>query len=508
MNRSCRNYLIATFVLAFIMKLFYIAIEVHPGVGDSSYYYILAENLASGRGFVVDFIGHYMSIPDQITHYANDYWMPLASVIMAIFMFVFGKSLFIALIPATIASLLTGYVTYKLAKFFTGSDFVSAVSAGIVIWTPTYSTFCIGPDSPVYYVLFVCSSLYFLITRRDELTSLILAAFLGGLAHLTRQDGVLLFITIIIYIAIIYPARKAIKYGLIATAAYVLTLSPLMVLNYVHLGTPLTGCAARTPFFTEYFDFYNYTGDISLRTFMDLGISKIIMDKIKVGLFNSKIIYKYLGSFLWIMALAGIGGWLIDSKKRVWRNEYLPPLILVVSLYLIYSFITTYISVFGGFLRSGMVMVPFAVIIAISTLRKYLNSSKIRWLAVIFLTMILISESSYCAYSLRKGHISMVSFQEDVINAIEEDADDDGRIIIMTRWPWEINHSFGYKTLQIPKGSPDTIYTVSKKYDANYLLVPLSLISFGDIYNGKVDDSRFTLLKHFEPLKHKLYKIN
>src|SRR5262249_57634690 len=52
--------------------------------GDVAFYYVVAENLARGRGFVIDYIWNFWSHPAGIPAFSNDWWMPLTSVLCAL----------------------------------------------------------------------------------------------------------------------------------------------------------------------------------------------------------------------------------------------------------------------------------------------------------------------------------------------------------------------------------------------------------------------------------------
>ncbi len=513
MDKTCRNYIIILFAFALIAKLIFAAIAVHPGRGDSSYYLILAENLASGRGFMIDFIGHYLTVPENITHYANDYWMPFTSVIIASFISMLGNSLFVALLPSIIFSMIIGYLTYRLAMYYTGSYFTSAVSAGLVLWAPPLFEYTLIPDSIIYYVLFAVSSLYFLMRSIENAEHphtgwLSLAALFCGLAQLTRQDGLLLFITIITSLLVFIKRSSVIKYILILAGVYLLVLSPLIILNLKYLGVPMPGNALKTALFTEYFDIYDYSGGIPFSNYLEMGFIEIVKDKVRVGLFNAKVAFEYLGSFIWVLAVLGIGRWFLNSRRRVIYAGFLPPVIFILMLYLVYTLVTTHISALGGFLRSGMVMIPFVIIIAVHTFQELIKSSKLKWLAVIALTLILAGQSVYNSKELHREHQEIARFHHELKATLEKISNEDTGLVLMTRTPWEIHYSTKYKAVQVPRGNADLIYKVATKYDADYLLASHSLKEFSEIYRGEISDDRFILLKVFESSNNKLYIIN
>ena len=49
-----------------------------PGHGDSAFYYTVAKNIVDGRGLVVDYVVYFFAGLVPITHYAGDFWNPLA----------------------------------------------------------------------------------------------------------------------------------------------------------------------------------------------------------------------------------------------------------------------------------------------------------------------------------------------------------------------------------------------------------------------------------------------
>ena len=60
-------------IVAIGIRLFFASQLKHPGHADYAYYYTLGENIASGKGFYIDYIWIFKNIPESVTHYANDY---------------------------------------------------------------------------------------------------------------------------------------------------------------------------------------------------------------------------------------------------------------------------------------------------------------------------------------------------------------------------------------------------------------------------------------------------
>jgi len=63
-----------------------------PGHGDSAFYFTVAKNIVDGRGIVVDYVVYFFLGLIPITHYAGDFWNPLAEILLSLPMLVLGKS--------------------------------------------------------------------------------------------------------------------------------------------------------------------------------------------------------------------------------------------------------------------------------------------------------------------------------------------------------------------------------------------------------------------------------
>jgi len=314
--------------IALAVRLIFASIVQHPGHGDYAFYYTVAENLVSGRGFQVDYLGHYLSNPENITHSSNDYWMPLTSIIISLSLFVFGKSLFTGLLPSILFGMALFPLTYFFSKTYTNSRFVAFCSAGLILFIPSLFSASLLTDSMIYYTLFVSLSLFFMVKARTNPKFFLLSAVCTGLAHLTRQDGALLFLTLLIVI-LFSPMQRKTKdiYLLLTLTLYLFILSPLLIDNYKTFGSPFPKGPSKTMFLTEYEDLYSYSKELTLGTYLNWGYQNIILSKIKTGISNANTIYILLKDFLIIFAIVGILDLVISPNKRKRWGIYLSPIL-------------------------------------------------------------------------------------------------------------------------------------------------------------------------------------
>jgi hypothetical protein len=82
-----------------------------------------------------------------------------------------------------------------------------------------------------------------------------------------------------------------------------------------------------------------------------------------------------------------------------------------------------------------------------------------------------------------------------------------GKIVIMTRDPWEVYYTTRHPAIQIPNDDLDTIYQVAQKFGANYLLLPAPRTALENIYTGKEKDERFTLIAKVPNSDMELFEI-
>src|SRR5512144_2965843 len=74
-----------------------------PQLDDPAGYIQLARNIAAGRGLVSDVLWNYWVSFPAVTHPSNEFWMPLASVLMAGSLRLLGDTLFAAQLPGILA---------------------------------------------------------------------------------------------------------------------------------------------------------------------------------------------------------------------------------------------------------------------------------------------------------------------------------------------------------------------------------------------------------------------
>ncbi len=482
----------------------------YPGWGDYSFYYTVARNLVLGRGFVIDYIWHFLYLPPQITHYSNDYWMPLTSVLLALPMFLLGPSLPNAILASLVTGTLLAVLAYLAARQFLGSEFIALTAAAYTLVLSPLFTYSLITDTPVFYALFAGAALLAGMMSRGAETSrgrwLTLAGLLAGFAHLTRQDGVLLLGPLLL---LAWTGAKEGRPGRVLRVLipYGLVLLPWMALNMRYLGRPFTTGAFRTLFFRSYADMYAYKRAITPTYYLSWGWRNILHSKFHAFLFNARTVYRYMPAYMWIFLFLGIVHELLEEPRaRTWR-PFLWPTLHLFLLYVFYSLLFTFPGLQGGFLRSSMFYLPFAAVMVAGSVRKHLTP---RWAAIVWVVitvMILGYRGWGQARSLVLSNARAGEGIARIIPVIRQDARPGEEVVLMTIAPWEFHAVTGFKTVQIPTDDRDAIYELALRYRVTHLILPGKRDRFDAIYRGEERDPRFPFVAQVPNSPMRVYRI-
>lgn len=509
-NKKYRQILFVLLIFfAVIIRLnFAIQLE-HPGHGDMSYYLTLANNIADGRGFVIDYIWHFLYPHENLTHPANDFWMPLSSVIMSLFIFILGKSLLTALIPSIIFAVIISLMTYRLARLYLNSRLLAYLAAGMSLFTPHLFKYSLLTDTTIYYTAFITLGLYFIIKAIKNEKYFYLAAVIAGVINLTRQDGILFFCVIIISIIFFnVNIKHKIKLISFCIILYLLVLAPYMISNLYYFGKLYPSASYKFAYLTEYEDHYSYAKEISLSAYLNWGIAKILNLKWQILFPNIKTTLKIFGNVLFpLMAIAIINMFYRLLNRNLIKNTF-QPLLYFILLFLFYTLIANFSAYLGGYYRSIQSLTPFFIVFSIDGLNKII---KVKWalylatgVILILLIIISITHEKGIVDDSRRLKSLLINLKAEI--ELQHKINDE--IIIMTRMPWEMHYSTGYRTIQIPNDDLETIYFVARKYRANYLLLPAPRAALEAIYSGESPDKRFQHLIDLPNTDYKIYKID
>ena len=114
------DYLILA-VLQLGIILFVAQYQTIPGNIDADYYFMGGARLAQGHGFTENYIWNYFNDPVSLPQPSHSYWMPLASILTALGMWVTGNQTFASgrlafIVLAVLITPLTAALAYRITS--------------------------------------------------------------------------------------------------------------------------------------------------------------------------------------------------------------------------------------------------------------------------------------------------------------------------------------------------------------------------------------------------------
>ena len=495
----------------------------NAGYMDASYTIHVAENLARGRGFVEEVLWNYLDHPAGLPHPSNLYWMPLPAMLVAPFFILFGVSYRVAQIPFIALSSLLPLVAFYVTRKITGRGGDAWMAGLFTTFSGLFTVYWVSPDNFTTYGLTASVCLYLIARAVDNSSSrwMLIAGLFAGLSHLSRADGLLLFlipplVTWVYGFRIKQPMSRLVPNILLFTfyfsIGYLIVMTPWFYRNWVVAGTPLPSAGTKTMWMTSYDDLFRFNGDsLTLNNYLSWGMGAILESKAYAALRNFAIIVLSVLQ-LYLLPFAVIGMW-----KLRHRTEVISMTIYTVLLYLAMTIAFTFPSWRGTLFHSSAALVPLLVVAVPTGI-----DESIQWIARRRRTWNVRQAIPFfrASLTLLAIFLSVIFYAMTVVPAVITGGDqnatwnmrdleyrDVGRWldqyarpadIVMTIDPpsfYNFNHR---PSIMIPTDSVDAVLAAAKKYNARYMVLlfdhPLPL---AEVYQGKTTVSWLTQVAEF-----------
>ena len=511
------------FAVGLIVPLAVSSFQSLPGYMDADYYFAGGIQLAEGRGFTEPYLWNYLDDPAGLPHPSHTYWMPLASIVSALGMWIVGQSTYAAgRFPFILLSGCVPVMTAVLAYQVSRQTRLAIVSGLLSIFSLYYAPFMPVPDNYALFMLFG-SAFLLLAPRREMWIPIALGAFAGWMT-LARSDGLLWLglagLTVLWKFSDTDDGltnahewlRHVIPAGLLVLLGYLLTMGWWHARNQDLFGSLLTPGGGRLLWLQNYNQTFIYPpADLTRESFLQAGWDVAIQNRIRAFVSNlSNAFGAQGGIFLFPFILIGL-----------WQLRHTLRTKIAVTGWLIVSAVMTILFPFAGsrgsFFHAGAAFQPYWWVAAPIGLETVLAWARRRGHftdqhAPVFLQGILVLLAIFMtAYLVNFRVISSGWAKDDLIYpSVQEMLREQGirpQDVVIVRNPPGYFIASGHASIALPFGDESTILAVAEKFNARYLVLEKggTFESIQDLYAEPGNNPSFVYLG--EVNEAKLYLI-
>ena len=385
---------IALYALALVGRLVLIALHPNPAYPDSSYYADVANSLAAGRGFNVDFVWIFAEVGGRIPANpvlpipSNAHWMPLASIVQVPFLWLFGSNATAAALPFALFGALAAPLAWAIGRD-AGASRIVAVGAGVLTAFPALSfPFMAQTDNFAFYQPLVAGALWMTARAlKGRPWSFALAGALVGVATLARNDGVLVGATL--GLAFLWDRWRAWRSGgfrrpvipvwaaVAAAGLFLVIVAPWFARQLAVFGSLSPSSASGKVLFIRSIEEWNQiTTPASLSWLLGMGIGPLLLTRVgglvaAIGIFSTLI-----GAGLLVPPMV-VGAW----RRR--RSVAFGPFFTYAAILFAFSALVSAVHVPGGtFIHSAVALAPHAYVLAlegVAAMVAWVASRRPRW---------------------------------------------------------------------------------------------------------------------------------
>lgn len=484
---SRRTYFIlflAGLILPFTLSLF----QPIPGYLDSDYYYAGGIQLATGKGFTEPYLWNYLDDPQSLPHPSHNYWMPLASIVAALAMWLTGQITYaIARIPFILIAACIPPLTAALAYRFSGRRDLAITSALLAIFSVYHAPFVGVSDN--FSLFMLLGGLYFLATS-SLLTNPLLSRnwfFLGILASLmtlSRSDGLLwLGLTFLLSILLFTPYSQPITRRLLLIArnliftvlGFLLIMGPWYARNLHVYGSIMAPGGSRALWLDTYDQTFAYpASQLTVQSFLALGWKEILSDRLWALGNNLESGFAAHGAII-------LFPFIVIGIIKYWKDERVKlGAIAWLILFAVMTVIFPFAGARGAFFHAGAslqplwwTLAPLGLEAAVSSARKrewFSDRAQVLFRSVLVLIVIILTGYVVWFRIFNLGWGEGEPFYPKVEQMLVQDGARQNDVVIV-RNPVGYYIASGRSAIVVPYGDEQTILALSKQFGARYLIL-------------------------------------
>ena len=518
-----RHYAIL-FAIGLIVPFAVSRFQTLPGYMDADYYFAGGVQLASGKGFTEPYIWNYLSDPQGLPHPSHTYWMPLASIISALGMWLTNQSTYTAGRAAFILlSACVPLLTATLAFDITRRPFLSVVSGLLSIFSLYYAPFMPVPDNYALYMIF--GGTFLLLAPRQQKWIPFALGALAGLLTLARSDGLLWLglacLTVMWQFALKEDRTKnsfrewmmlIIPAGLFALVGYLIVMGPWHLRNISLFGSFMTPGGGRLLWLENYNQTFIYPPeDLTREGFLAAGWNEALKDRLTA--FNSNLGNTFAAQGeIFLLPFIVLGLWQLrhDLRTRIAVTGWL---ILFAVMTVIFPFAGSR----GSFFHAGAAFQPYWWVAgpigldAVIAWARHRGQFTDQNAPIVFQGILVVLAVIMTAYLVNFRVVASGWAKDDFIYpSVEKMFLDNGirpNDILIVRNPPGYFIGSGRSSVSLPFGDESTILAVADRYNAHYLVIEKggTFEAIQDLYDNPQDNPSFNYLGEVDGAR--LYRI-
>jgi len=484
-----------------------------PGYMDADYYFAGGIQLATGKGFTEPYIWNYLSDPQGLPTPSHTYWMPLASIVSAIGMWLTSQTTYSAgrfpfILLSACVPLLTATLAFELSR-----NRLSAMAAGLLsIFSLFYAPFMPVPDN--YALFMLLGGAFLLLAPQHQKWIPVALGGLAGFMTLARSDG-LLWLGLAGLVVIWKSAIKSngeknsfrewivqiIPGGVMVLVGYLIVMGGWHYRAWTLFHSVLTPGGGRLLWLQDYGETFIYPAEkLTYQHFLQAGWGVALQNRIDA--FNSNLntaIFAQGGLILLPFILLGM--WQIRKEFRT-KIAVTGWLITFVVMTVVFPFAGSR----GSFHHAGAAFQPLWWAAAPMGVQSVLD-----WLQRrdrftdknaphIFQGLLVILAILFTGYLVNFRVIATGWAKDDVIYASVEEKFRESGInstdVVIVRNPPGYYVRTRRSAILLPLGDESTILEIAKRYNAQYLVLEKenSLKDLQDLYDDPQANPGFIYL--------------
>jgi hypothetical protein len=507
------------FILGLIPPVIIAQFQPAPGYLDSDYYFAGGIQLATGKGFTEPYLWNYLDGATSLPHPSHSYWMPLASIVAALGMWLTGQTtyasarLFFFLIAALVPP-----ITVHLAYIFSKRQELAITSGLLSIFCVYNAPFIAVTDN--FGLFMLLGGMYFIVATKliEKPTHTRNWLFLGlitGFMAFSRSDGLLWLALTFLFTLWRAPkesfgslAKYVVSNCLIALLGFLLIMFPWYARNLSIFGTVMAPGGSRALWLANYDQTFIYPPTLlNKETFFALGWQKIMADRWAAVGSNLLSGFAAHGSIL-LFPFIILGAITFRKDDRV----KLAALAMLI-LFIVMSFIFPFAGSRGSYFHAGAALQPMWWTLAPFGLEAVLASLRKRnWgndqTVVIFrsaLVMIAMILTIFVVY-LRLFSLGWSEGEENyppVEQFLVEQGIQKNDVVIVRNAPGYYLQT-GRSAISVPNGGEAAILAVADQFNAFYFVMEPEATVPSLV--GVADHNHFIFLGELDGAN--IYKIN